>query len=90
MNDFMTWDVLTQYATFVTVVFMVVEFTKELPYIIKLPTKYYSFIVAFILIVITQLQFKTFVPIGIVLYALSAISVSLGSNGLSNFTDKEV
>ena len=90
MNDFMTWDVLTQYATFVTVVFMAVEFTKELPYIIKLPTKYYSFIVAFALIVITQLQFETFVPIDIVLYILSAISVSLGSNGLSNFTDKEV
>ena len=33
MNDFMTWDVLTQYATFVTVVFMAVEFTKELPYL---------------------------------------------------------
>lgn len=89
MNDFMTWEILTQYATFVTVVFMVVEFTKELPYIKLMPTKYYSALVAFFLIMVVQFRMETFVPIDVVLYALSAISVSLGSNGLSNFT-KEV
>ena len=29
MEQFITWDILTTYATFVTIVFMVVEFTKS-------------------------------------------------------------
>lgn len=30
MEQFLTWDVLKTYASFVSIVFMVVEFTKEL------------------------------------------------------------
>jgi hypothetical protein len=88
MNDYITWELLSAYATFVTIVFMVVEFTKTLPYINKIDTKYYSFLVALLLIVIVQIQGKTFVPFDIVLYILTAISVSLGSNGLANFGKK--
>jgi len=85
MNDYITWDLLTAYATFVTIVFMVVEFTKGLPYIKYLETKYYSALVAFILILLVQFQGGTFVPFDLVLYLLTSISVSLGANGLSNF-----
>ena len=82
---FLTWEVLTQYATFVTIVFMVVEFTKELPVIFSIQTKYYSALIAFILILFVQIYQGTFVLFDMVLYILTAISVSLGSNGLSNF-----
>ena len=43
MEEFLTWDVLSTYASFVTIVFMVVEFTKDLKGIKKIPTKYWSF-----------------------------------------------
>jgi len=85
MDSFLTWDNLTTYASFVTIVFMVVEFTKELKLVKKIPTKYWSFFIAVILMTITNIVMGTFKGIDIVLYLLTSISISLGSNGLSNF-----
>lgn len=85
MEQFITWDILTTYATFVTIVFMVVEFTKDLKLINKIPTKYWSFIVAFILLTVVNAVTNNFKVVDIILYALSGISISLGANGLSNF-----
>ena len=84
-NSFLTWDVLTTYSTFVAIVFMVVEFTKELKFIKKIPTRYWSFIISSGLLIATNLALKTFVKEDILLYLLSSVSISLGSNGLSNF-----
>ena len=89
MDNFITWDVLKTYASFVTIVFMVVEFTKDLKYIKKIQTKYWSFIVAFILLTITNAVLGTFRFVDIILYALSSMSISLGANGLSNFNKKK-
>lgn len=89
MEQFITWDILTTYATFVTIVFMVVEFIKELKYIKNIPTKYLSFLIAFILLTITNIVVGNFKTTDIILYALSGISISLGANGLSNFNNKE-
>lgn len=89
MEQFITWEILTTYATFVTLVFMVVEFIKELKYIKKIKTKYLSFIVAFILLTITNLVMGSFRYVDVILYALSGITISLGANGLSNFNDKK-
>lgn len=88
MEQFITWDILTTYATFVTIVFMVVEFTKDLKFIEKIPTKYWSFIVAFILLTVVNAVTCNFKTVDIILYALSGISISLGANGLSNFNNK--
>ena len=66
---------------------MVVEFTKELKIINKIPTKYWSFFISLILLVITNLVANTFKYVDIVLYILTSISISLGSNGLSNFNN---
>lgn len=90
MEQFISWDILTTYATFVTIVYMVVEFIKELKYVKAIKTKYLSFIVAFILLAITNAVMKTFRLVDVVLYILTAISISLGANGLSNFNKKEV
>ena len=84
MENFLTWDVLTTYASFVSMVFMVVEFTKDLKIIKKIPTKYWSFFIAFILLCATNIVMNTFRVADIILYLLTAISISLGSNGLSN------
>lgn len=90
MEQFVSWDILTTYATFVTIVFMVVEFVKELKYLKKVKTKYLSFLVASILLTITNAVMNTFRLVDVVLYILTAISISLGANGLSNFNKKEV
>lgn len=89
MDNFITWDVLKTYASFVTIVFMVVEFTKDLKFIKKIKTKYWSFIVAFILLTMTNVVLGTFRFVDIILYALSSMSISLGANGLSNFNNKK-
>ncbi len=91
MNNFLTWETLATYTSFISIVFMVVEFTKEMKFINKIPTKYWSFIISVILLIMVNLVKNTFRPVDIVLYVLSSISISLGSNGLSNFNkqDKE-
>ncbi len=85
MNEFVTWEMLINYSTLVTIVFMVVEFTKNLKIFDILPTKYYSAIISIILIVLTHLQAGTFELWNIVLYILSGIVISLSANGLSDF-----
>lgn len=89
MDGFLTWDVLLTFSGLVSVVYMVVEFTKGLPLIKKIPTRYWSFIIAVGLIISTNAVVGTFKPVDILLYSLTAISISLGSNGLSNFNKKE-
>lgn len=88
MEQFISWDILTTYATFVTIVFMVVEFIKELKYVKKIRTKYVSFVVAFLLLCVTNAVLGNFKLVDVLLYVLTSISISLGSNGLSNFNSK--
>jgi hypothetical protein len=90
MEEFLTWDVLSTYASFVTIVFMVVEFTKDLKGIKKIPTKYWSFLVSLVLMIISNLALGTFHIADVILYALSSMTISLGSNGLNNFNKKKV
>jgi len=85
MNEFVTWQTLATFASLITVVFTVTEFTKELPFVRELKTKYLSWIVAFVLITITNLVLGTFQFVDVLLYSLSAIFISLGSNGISDF-----
>lgn len=89
MENFLTWDVLTTYTSFIAIVFTVVEFTKELKLINKIPSKYWSFFISFILMIITNIVMNTFKTADIVLYFLQSISISLGSNGLSNFNSSK-
>ena len=74
MENFLTWDILTTYASFISIVFMIVEFIKDIKFINKIPTKYLNFTIAFILIIITNFVMNTFKCIDLVLYFLSSIS----------------
>ena len=58
-----------------------------MPFISKLKTKYLSWIVAFTLITITNVATNVFVPKDMVLYSISAIFISLSSNGMSDFNN---
>lgn len=88
MNNFIEWSELQDHATFVTIVYMVVAFTKDLGIIKKINTRYWSFMVSFILIVLVNIQRSSFTLFDIVLYLLSAMSISLSSNGLADFNKK--
>ena len=85
MDTFLTWEVLLTFSGLVGAVYMVVDFTKEIKFINKIPTKYWSFFIAFILLCATNIVMNTFRVADIILYLLTSISISLGSNGLSNF-----
>ncbi len=87
MDSFLTWDILTTYASFISIVFMTEEFIRDLKYVNKIPTKYLCFIISFLLILITNFALNTFRFVDIVLYFLSSISISLGSIGLSKFNE---
>ena len=78
-------EYLTTYASFISIVFMTVEFIKDIKFINKIPTKYLNFTIAFILIIITNFVMNTFKCIDLVLYFLSSISIGLGTIGLSKF-----
>ena len=85
MNEFLTWEVLLTFTGLVTTTYMVTEFTKEIPLIKKLPTKYWSYIISLILLLSVNLVTGSFRYEDIVLYLLNAIPVSLSANGLNNF-----
>lgn len=89
MNDFLTWNSLSTYVNFITIVFLVVEFTKEIKWIKRIPTKYWSFFVSFFLLVIINLVNNNFKFYDVILYLLTSISISLSSNGLSDLNKKK-
>ncbi len=85
MDTFLTWEVLLTFSGLVGAVYMVVEFTKEIKFINKIPTKYWSFFIAVFLIMMTNVVTGSFNYKDIVLYLLNSIVVSLSSNGLNDF-----
>lgn len=87
MNGFITWEAITEFGSLTTIVFMAVEYIKELPIVSKVKTKYLSSIVSFILITLVNLHQGTFQYIDLTLYFLSSLSISLSANGLSDFNN---
>lgn len=79
MDTFLTWEVLLTFSGLVGAVYMVVEFTKEIKFINKIPTKYWSFFIAAFLIMMTNVVTESFNYKDIVLYLLNSIVVSLSS-----------
>ena len=85
MNEFFTWEVLLTFTGLTTVTYMVTEFTKGISLIKKIPTKYWSYLIALILLFAVNLVTGNFKYEDIILYLLNAIPVSLSANGLNNF-----
>lgn len=85
---FLQWEQLLNYQVFVSLVFLLVEFTKEIKYIKLIPTKYWSATISFVLMITIHLHNGTFAFWDLVLYALSSILLSLTANGLSQFNKK--
>lgn len=88
MDTFITWEMLATFSVLASIVFMIVEFIKELPLFINIKTKYLSWFVAFGLIFISNIVLNTFSFVDILLYCISAIAISLTANGLNDFNKK--
>ena len=93
MDNFISWEMLLTYGSLITITFMVVEFTKELKWAKKFKTKHWSFMIAFILIALSNAYLiidgkaSTYTLINIPLWILSAMAISLTSNGLSDYNN---
>jgi len=89
LSEFYTWETLLDFGALTIAVFMIVQFTKEKKYIKKIPTKYWSLIIALIIIILTNIYFETFRWIDIIIYLINAVFVSLATNGAYNFILKK-
>lgn len=90
MTDFLTWSYIT---TFIGIVFctqMLVEFFKELPFIKSIPTKYFTAIVAFVLILFGKIFVGDFSLIDIPLILLNSVLVTFTTTGGKDFNYKKV
>jgi len=93
-NTFITWEMLTEYATFVATVFMLVAFTKEFSIVKKIPTQQYSALVAYVglltvnihEVVISGQEFDYW---NLILFALSAIAISMFNGAIADKTGKQ-
>lgn len=84
MDNFLTWEVLRDYVTFVGIVFSVVAFTKNIPFIKLIPTKAWSVIISFCLLLAINIHSGTFEWWDIIIYFINAILISAGANGLAD------
>lgn len=89
MEQFLTWDILKDYVTFVGIVFTIVAFTKNAWLIKLIPTRLWSFLVSFSLLLIVNLQAGTFQYWDIVLYIVNAIMISASANGIADANSKK-
>ena len=89
MDKFFTYEMLMTYATCVTAVFGVTQFIKEIPGIKKMPTKYVSFFISIIIVVLTNIATNQFKIANILLYVLSSVFISMNANGIYDFDTKK-
>ena len=99
VDQFITWDMLKAFGQLAMLVWMFVEYTKELKPVKDIKTKYYAGIVAFSFIIITQIvtmildsvvfmeMFKI-LSLNMLLYILSAIAITFTTNGMSDFNNR--
>lgn len=90
INNFVTWDYISSYVGTIVVTMLIVQFLKELPYIKVIPTKYFTFLVAFLTIVICGLQAGTLSLSNLFLMFINAILVTLTATGGYDFAIKKV
>lgn len=90
MDTFLTWEYVATFAGVVFATNLFVNFTKELPYIKNISTKYYTSIVAFILILLSSMTLSTFNVKDLPLVVLNSILVTFTATGGFDFSYKKV
>lgn len=89
-NDFLDIKYLSTFTGTVVVTMLMVQFLKELPYIKKVPTRYFTFCVAFLNILICSLFTNTFSIANLYLMFINAMLVCFTSTGGYDFSFKNI
>ena len=89
-TDFLTIDYISTFMGTVAVTMLVVQFLKELPGIKKIPTKYFTFIVAFLNILICSFITGNFAVSNLYLMLINAMLVTFTATGGYDFAAKSV
>ena len=89
MEQFLTWELISDYVTFVGIVFSIVAFTKNAWVINKIPTRLWSFVVAFLLLIVTNIHSNSFEWFDLIIYAINAIIISSSANGIADANAKK-
>lgn len=82
MDNFITYEYLATFAGLTTSTFIVVNFLKELKFVKKIPTQYFSAIIALILSLVTSIVTGVFEFNNIPLIIINSILISCSSNGV--------
>lgn len=89
-NDFITLEYLCTYIGTVVVTMLIVQFTKELPGVKKIPTRYYTFLVALFNILVCSILNDTFTISNLYLMFINSMLVCFTSTGGYDFSIKKV
>jgi hypothetical protein len=79
--EFFTWDRLGTYAGAAALVALVTQLTKNLPYISKIPTQVWSYILAVLVLIASQVFTGALSASSAALSLANGVLVSLASNG---------
>lgn len=81
-ESFFTWEQLGSYAGATVAVMVIVQFTKELPGIVKIPTRLWAYILAAVVLILsTVFTVKPITPSVILLCLINAVVVALAAIG---------
>ena len=89
-TDFLTIDYISTFMGTVAVTMLIVQFLKELPGIKKIPTKYFTFVVAFMNILICSALTGNFALSNLYLMLINAMLVTFTATGGYDFAVKSV
>ena len=79
--EFFRWDDLGTYAGAAALVALITQLTKELPYIAKIPTQVWSYILAVLVLIASQVFTGSLSASSAALALANGVLVSLASNG---------
>lgn len=90
MDTFLTWQYVATFSGIVFCTSMVVEFFKEIPIIKNIPTRYFTTMVACLLITLSSIFTGTFSVNNILLILLNSILITYTAVGGHDFHYKKV
>ena len=89
MEQFLTWEALSDFTTFVGIVLTIVAFTKNAIGIKLIPTRLWSFIVSLLLLIAVNVYNGTFQVFNLIMYSINAIMISASANGIADANNKK-
>lgn len=89
-TDFLTIDYISTFMGTVAVTMLVVQFLKDLPGIKKIPTRYFTFVIAFLNILICSALTGNFAVSNLYLMLINAVLVCFTATGGYDFAVKNV